>query len=134
MPKETSEIRSCPDQNGRPAIALSCVRKPVTFSIVSGCCAPSVVRCDGGETSCPGIGCRRTKAKIAMLKQRACRARHHTAHDSKTQIRRISFVLPQEGRLNRQAPQPWHICNPGKGQATRARGSVFQKTLRTNVR
>lgn len=129
MPKDTSEIRSCPDQNGRPDMPSS-----------------SGARTGGHRWVMPGyrsprsfdVGAMRqvvSRAAWRMVRGRAARGSgmggltHPTGHDSQTQIRRVSVVFEEEGRLHRQAAHPWDICNAGEGEETRARRSVFQEAL-----
>jgi len=51
-------------------------------------------------------------------------------YDSQTQIRGISAVLAQEGRLHRQAAESRDIFEPREGEAARARSPVLQEAVR----
>ena len=124
MPNETSEIRSCPDQNGR--LAITRLQRAQWLQS----CTPSQVRCRSNTASCPeghqpiaGDGPDRRR-------QRA----HPSIYDSQAQIRRVSVVFAKEECEYRETPQPGHICNSGEGETARARDPVLQAALTSRQR
>jgi hypothetical protein len=61
--------------------------------------------------------------------------KQQTVHqDQKIEVRTVSTVFKEEGSEDRQAQKSWHLCHARGGGEARARGSIFQTTLKTQFR
>jgi len=66
----------------------------------------------------------------AASRATATRSRHHTGHDTETQIRPISFVLAEEKCQNRKASQSRNLFHQAGSPSPRKSRAILQASLK----